>query len=126
MDSKKIVEEKIKQMSEFAKNQDGMIRYNRVVDILCDKDDSITEETIQYVLNRLKAINIIVVQDQDEDYVNGSADADDFVPAEVRISQIPMNVYNLMERLENDEIDLSPEFQRHSELWSLEQQSRVI
>ena len=53
-------------------------------------------------------------------------DRDTFIPADVNISQKPINVYNLMERLENDEINLSPDFQRNGNLWSLEKQSQLI
>lgn len=126
MDSKKIVEEKIEQMISFAEKQDTIIRYNRVLDILYDKDDSITEETISYVVDRLEQKGIIVIRDSDEDYENAASDVDNFIPADVNISQRPMNVYNLMERLENEEINLAPEFQRNENLWSPEQQTRLI
>lgn len=126
MDSKKIVEEKIEQMISFAEKQDTIIRYNRVLDILYDKDDSITEETISYVVDRLEQKGIIVIRDSDEDYENAASDVDNFIPTDVNISQRPMNVYNLMERLENEEINLAPEFQRNENLWSPEQQTRLI
>ena len=126
MDSKKIVEEKIEQMISFAEKQDTIIRYNRVLDILYDKDDSITEETISYVVDRLEQKGIIVIRDSDEDYENAASDVDNFIPADVNISQRTMNVYNLMERLENEEINLAPEFQRNENLWSPEQQTRLI
>lgn len=126
MDSKKIVEEKIEQMISFAEKQDTIIRYNRVLDILYDKDDSVTEETISYVVDRLEQKGIIVIRDSDEDYENAASDVDNFIPADVNISQRPMNVYNLMERLENEEINLAPEFQRNENLWSPEQQTRLI
>lgn len=126
MNSKKIVEEKIEQMISFAEKQDTIIRYNRVLDILYDKDDSVTEETISYVVDRLEEKGIIVIRDCDEDYDNAASDVDNFIPADVNISQRPMNVYNLMERLENEEINLAPEFQRNENLWSPEQQTRLI
>ena len=81
MDSKKIVEEKIEQMISFAEKQDTIIRYNRVLDILYDKDDSITEETISYVVDRLEQKGIIVIRDSDEDYENAASDVDNFIPA---------------------------------------------
>ena len=43
-----------------------------------------------------------------------------------KIGQMPLNISNLMERLENGEIELAPEFQRNGDLWSYEQQSRLI
>ena len=53
MDSAKIIKEKKEQMIEWAKTRDNIIRYERVVDILCDKDDSVTEETIKHVIEDL-------------------------------------------------------------------------
>lgn len=126
MKNPQIVEEKIEQMISFAEKQDAVIRYNRVMDILYDKDDSVTEEAISYVVSTLEKRGIAVVKDSDEDYENATSDVDDFIPADVSIAQRPMNVYNLMERLDNEEIDLAPEFQRNRNLWSLEQQSRLI
>lgn len=126
MDSKKNIEEKIEQMISFADRQDAVIRYNRVLDILYDKDDSITETTISYVVEKLEQNGISVVKDLDEDYDSAVSDEEDFIPADVNISQRPMNIYNLMERLENEEINLAPEFQRNDNLWSLEQQTRLI
>lgn len=55
-----VVEEKIEQMISFAERQDAVIRYNRVIDILYDKDSSITEEMISYVVDALKERGIIV------------------------------------------------------------------
>lgn len=37
-----------------------------------------------------------------------------------------MSISNIIDRLENDEVDLAPDFQRHSALWSQEKQSRLI
>lgn len=120
------VEDKIEQIISFAEKQDLVIRYNRVMDILCDKDDTITEEMILHVLHVLEARGISILTEVDEDYGNAASDIDAFIPADVSIGQRPMNVYNLMERLDNEEINLTPEFQRNSNLWSVEQQSRLI
>lgn len=126
MDAVEILNDRKKQIFELAKTLDNTIRYDRVVDILRDKEESITEETIQKVIKELEQNGVILVRDADEEYESGNTNMDDVIPADVNISQRPMNVYNLMERLENGEIDLSPEFQRNSNLWSMEQQSRLI
>lgn len=126
MDAIEILSDRKKQIFELAKTLDNTIRYDRVVDILRDKEESITEETIQEVIKELEQNDVILVRDADEEYESGNTNMDDVIPADVNISQRPMNVYNLMERLENHEIDLSPEFQRNSNLWSMEQQSRLI
>lgn len=126
MDAVEILNDRKKQIFELAKTLDNTIRYDRVVDILRDKEESITEDTIQKVIKELEQNGVILVRDADEEYESGNTNMDDVIPADVNISQRPMNVYNLMERLENGEIDLSPEFQRNSNLWSMEQQSRLI
>ena len=41
----------------------------------------------------------------------------DFIPADVNISQRSINVYHLMERLENHEVNIKPDFQRHG-VWT--------
>lgn len=115
-----------KQIFELAHTLDNTIRYDRVVDILRDKEESVTEDTIIEVIRELEENDIIVVRDADEEYDIGDTNMDDVIPADVNISQRPMNVYNLMERLLNHEINLSPDFQRKGDLWSLEQQSRLI
>ena len=103
MDSGKQIAEKMEQIVEWAESRDNTIRYQRVVDILCDKDETITESIIADVITELENRAILVVWDGDEDYSSEAGDAQDFIPADVNISQKPMNVYNLMERLENNE-----------------------
>lgn len=115
-----------KQIFELAHTLDNTIRHDRVVDILRDKEESVTEDTIIEVIRELEENDIIVVRDADEEYDIGDTNMDDVIPADVNISQRPMNVYNLMERLLNHEINLSPDFQRKGDLWSLEQKSRLI
>lgn len=126
MKNKNILEEKIEQIVEWAGSQDNTIRYQRAVDILRDKDESVTEELIEQVIFELEKKDIFVVRDAGEDYTCENGEEENFIPADVNISQKPMNIYNLMERLENKEIDLTPDFQRNGNLWSLEQQSRLI
>lgn len=126
MEIRRNIEEKKEQILKLAEDRDGMIRYQRVVDILYDKDESMTDDIVDAVVEELEQREILVIRDKDEDYSEASAVTEDFIPADVNISQKPMNVYNLMERLENHEIDLAPEFQRNKDLWSVEKQSRLI
>lgn len=125
MDVKEGIKDKIEQLEVYADKNDDIIWYDRVVDILYDKDDSVTDEVIEAVVWELEKKGISVERKQDEDYVNDSNNATRFIPADVNISQRPLNVYNLMERLENHEINMTPEFQRHG-VWTREQQSRLI
>lgn len=125
MDFKEGIREKIHQLEVCADKNDNIIWYDRVVDILYDKDDSVTDEVIEAVIWELEKKGISVERKQDEDYANDSNNTNKFIPADVNISQRPMNVYNLMERLVNHEINMAPGFQRHG-VWTKEQQSRLI
>lgn len=122
---KKTIEEKILEIIKFAQNNEGIISYNVAVDILKDKED-FTEEEILSAIGELGNRGITVKPEEDEGYLAQELIPETFIPAEVNISQKPVNIYNLMERLENDEINLTPSFQRKGNLWSLEQQSRLI
>lgn len=125
MDFKEGIKDKVRQLEVYADKNDNIIWYDRVVDILYDKDDSVTDEIIEAVIEELETKGISVEKKQDEDYVNDSKTTNKFIPADVNISQRPMNVYNLMERLINHEINMTPGFQRHG-VWTKEQQSRLI
>ncbi len=126
MEFKHDVVEKIQQLKSYAEKNDNIIWYDRVLDILYDKDDSMTAETIESVVQELEESGIYVEKKADEDYADSAESRDNFIPADVNISQRPMNVYNLMERLENEEINMTTEFQRHGDIWTKEQQSRLI
>lgn len=122
---KKAIEEKIYEIIKFAENNDGVISHNVAVDILKDKED-FTNEEILSAIGELGNRGITVKPEDDEEYLAQEIIPETFIPAEVNISQKPVNVYNLMERLENNEINLNPSFQRKGNLWTLEQQSRLI
>lgn len=125
MEFKDGIREKIYELQAYADKNDNIIWYDRVVDILSDKDDSVTDEMIEAVIRKLEEMGVCVERKQDEDYADNSDSISHFIPADVNISQRPMNVYNLMERLENHEINMTPGFQRHG-VWTGEQQSRLI
>lgn len=126
MGMKPDVGKKIDEIVEFAWKNGGTISQSTVVDILKDKEDAVEERQLAKVLEELKAQGINIVSEKDEGYLAEETDPDTFIPAEVNISQKPINVYNLMERLENSEIDLKPDFQRQGNLWSLKKQSQLI
>lgn len=122
---KQTIREKMDEIVRFAGKRDGTISKKIMLDILHDRDEDILPDEVQEVCAKLEEKGIYIVE-QDEEYVADSVEPNLFIPAEVNISQRPMNVYNLMERLENEEIDLSPGFQRHGDLWPLDRQSRLI
>jgi len=123
---KKKYEEKISEVLKFARNNENAISYNVVVDILKEKTEGVTDADIMSVIEELNVKGISITPEEDEGYIAEETDPASFIPAEVNIGQRPVNVYNLMERLENKEIDLNPSFQRNGNLWSLTQQSRLI
>lgn len=49
-----------------------------------------------------------------------------FDPSKIDISSNQISVFNVVERLKNDEINLTPDFQRRPNLWKPEVQSRLI
>lgn len=49
-----------------------------------------------------------------------------FNPEQIKITPRPIVVGQLVSRIEYKEIDLAPDFQRHSNLWKIEQKSRLI
>lgn len=126
-DDRQTVEEKIKEIVNIATRNDYSVKYNTIVDLLSDSRLDTKPDIIEYVIGRLHdEYDIKVEQSRDEDYSTQNTSIDTLIPADVNISQRPMNIYNLMERIDNEEIDLSPAFQRHADLWPMEQQSRLI
>ncbi|MCD7955907.1 MAG: DUF262 domain-containing protein [Lachnospiraceae bacterium] len=123
---KKKYKAKISEVLKFAQNNKNAISYNVVVDILKEKTEGVTDADITSVIEELSVNGISITPEEDEGYITEETDPASFIPAEVNIGQRPVNVYNLMERLENNEIDLNPSFQRNGNLWSLTQQSRLI
>lgn len=121
-----IIREKIDEILVFARKNANSIRYNTVIDILREKNDTLSEIEMDSVWSEMESNGIRVIKEDDEDYSANETEPEIFIPADVNIGQRPANVYNLIERLMNEEIDLSPGFQRHGNLWSLENQSRLI
>lgn len=119
------IESGIQQIKKFA--IENSIGYNTVIDILADENPSRKEEEIDKIISELVAdgINILPMEDP-EDTLDANDDPESFVPANVQISQRPMTIWNLMERLKYNEFDLQPDFQRNRNLWNAEQKSQLI
>ncbi len=49
-----------------------------------------------------------------------------FSVKDIKITNAPILLASLINRLKKDEIDLNPEFQRHANLWTINQMSRLI
>lgn len=120
------LDKRIQQIKEFATN--NSISYTTMLDILEDKNPPLAEDKIAQIITELAADGIsIISSDATEDLDGETDEPDKFVPANVRVEQRPLTVWNLMERLQYpDELDLQPGFQRQGNLWSLEKQSRLI
>ena len=120
------LKDKINQIIDLAERNDYKINTSIVIDILKDREEQIGDDQIDSVIRELKRQGIALIPEADEGYSADEADLEAFIPAEVNISQKPITVYSLMERLANNEIDLKPSFQRQGGLWSMEEQSRLI
>lgn len=120
-----ILQEKIEEIEKFAQNNNDMVSYNVAVDILKDRS-CLADDEIMEAIRELTGRGILITPENPEEYPATETNPEAFIAADVNISQKPVNIYNLMERLENNEIDLSPSFQRHGNLWRPEQQSRLI
>ena len=102
---KAALEEKIMEIVKFAQNNDNCVSYNVAMDILKDKDEDISEQDILTAIEELGKRKITIMPEEDEGYPAEETNPETFIPAEVNIGQRTVNVYNLMERLENEEID---------------------
>lgn len=121
----RVLEDKLNEITKIALNNENIVSYNVTMDILKDKGD-ITEKELLNAVSELGKRGITIVPEEDEGYPATEANPGDFIPADVNIGQRSVNIYNLMERLENNEINLNPGFQRRGGLWSPGQQSRLI
>ncbi len=121
--------EQLEQVKKYAEENDHRISRMVLLDILKYEHQSLPddEEIWNQVLHELFAEGIHIDDwNEDEDYPVTESGSDELIPARVTIAQPQLNVSNLMERLLNDEIDLTPAFQRHGGLWNEMQQSRLI
>lgn len=62
----------------------------------------------------------------DEDKSSGENIQNPFSPSDINISTPPMNMGDLIDMIENGWINFGTNYQREENLWSLEQQSRLI
>lgn len=119
----------LEQIKKWASENGNRMNYTTLLDMLWDEHSSFREdeEAINPVIHELIRYGIQVEPlDEGEDYPVEGVEPDKFVPALINIKQPPMTVSLLMERLENEEIDLEPVFQRHRDLWDSTRQSQLI
>ena len=127
MNSLRDISGRLREILKFARDNDNEISLFVVRDIIKNKTEGVDEELLNRALDQLrkKEIKILPI-DMDEGYKNDVDEPDYFIPSDVNITQVPTNISNIMERLENEEYDLTPAFQRHGGLWNREKQSQLI
>lgn len=119
----------LEQIKKWASENGNRMNYTTLLDMLWDEHSSFREdeEAMDPVIHELIRCGIRVEPlDEGEDYPVEGVEPDKFVPALINIKQPPMTVSLLMERLENEEIDLEPVFQRHRDLWDSTRQSQLV
>lgn len=128
MDFSQDIEDAIREIENFAVNEnDNKVSLFVVQDIIKNKKAGIDEELLNKIQDRLRTQGIkILPMDSDEGYMADEGEPTKFIPSDVNIIQTPTNISNVMDRLDNGEFDLSPAFQRHSDLWNEEKQSQLI
>ncbi|MTJ32000.1 DUF262 domain-containing protein [Aphanizomenon sp. UHCC 0183] len=57
---------------------------------------------------------------------DGDENLEPFDPTQIRVKTKPMTMDLLLKRIEYDEIDLAPDFQRQSDIWTTKAKSRLI
>lgn len=121
------ISSRIKEIENFAQKNNNEISLFVVQDIIKDKIMGVDEDLLNRVLDQLREKEIrILPLDMDEGYKADQDEPDKFIPSDVNITQTPTNISNIMDRLENEEYDLSPAFQRNGGLWNEEKQSQLI
>lgn len=122
-------QKQLNEIKNWALENGNQINYITLLDLLKYERQPVTndEAAINQIVQELVGQGICVEPlDEGESYQTHADEQDGFVPALVEITSLTQNVSTLMERLANEEIDLSPAFQRRSDLWDKEKQSRLI
>ena len=116
---------RIQEIREWAGQNGNTISRRIAYDILKNENKSITDEDIERICYGLEDEGIVFSDSDDEGYDETGGEKA-FIPADVNIGIKNISLDIMLKRLEYDEIDLSPSFQRKSDLWSKEQKSRLI
>ncbi len=114
----------------IAKNyRDGTLSNSLFIDVMSSQENF--GENIELCKEYLRENRILVVDDADEveemtDETNYAELIKPYDTTQIDISPKPLSLDMIIARLENDEIDLMPDFQRKAGLWSPEQKSQLI
>lgn len=108
--------------------REGTISNSLFIDVLSSQQNF--EENIELCKEYLEANDILVVDDDEveeiADEVNYTELIKPYDTTQIDISPKPLSLDMIISRLENEEIDLMPDFQRKAGLWSPEQKSQLI
>jgi len=75
----------------------------------------------------MKEYEKIEIENNNEDqYAREDGIISPFKTKDIKITNVIMTLSNLIDKLDNDEIDLNPDFQRNADLWNQEKKSRLI
>lgn len=92
-------------------------------DVMSPSAATVTDESDEEESGELGGTGI---ESEEEDSEVGFAITEPFDPARIRVETKPMVISLLMDRIKNNEIDLTPGFQRKGGIWSPKAKSRLI
>lgn len=116
----------INRIREEAKQNEGMISRRMAYDIISNDEASLSDEEIEKIFYQIEQSDIKVSDSDEEDYYGNSKSDNPPIPADLRMATKNPTVDLMVNRLKNGEIELYPDFQRHPDLWSVEQKSQLI
>ena len=119
----------IEEIEALARKNGNCISYTVILDILkYDNGTMIDAEELGTVLLKLQKAGVEIEEWEDtEDYIADEVNSSPtFIPADVHIMPRTVTIDSIVDRLEYEEIDLKPKFQRKGGLWSDVQQSKLI
>lgn len=113
----------------IAKNyRDGTLSSSLFIDVMSSHQDF--EKNIELCRAYLEENNILMIDDDEvEDMTDETSYTELIKPydtTQIDISPKPLSLDVIISRLENEEIDLMPDFQRKAGLWSPEKKSQLI
>jgi hypothetical protein len=122
------VKKDVEIMIESAANRGGTIDYSTILNFFFAlKQSEQTQETLVEIQDCFIGAGIeIKREDLIEDDQKGHNDIRPFNPALIDITANKITLESIFKRLKHGEINLNAEFQRKSDLWNVEQKSRLI
>lgn len=108
--------------------REGTISNSLLIDVLSSQQNF--KENIELCRKYLEENNISVVEEEEveemTDEINYTELIKPYDTTQIDISPKPLSLDMIISRLENEEIDLMPDFQRKAGLWSPEKKSQLI